>query len=141
MLQMRVKPIVVHQQVYLIPILLACDQGPQWGKRQKTGSNRKNIGERSQPSGLGRGKRPPFPLPRLPPGSLRSPIFFPFFPNAEPGPRILFCFLHFPSRFSFAFSYHNVIAIRCIFTCNFFFCLKVIFPFFSVKIYPLGTNL
>ena len=39
---------------------------------------------------------PPFPLPRLPIGSLRSQIFFsptpvfsPFSPNAEPGPRLL----------------------------------------------------
>ena len=36
-------------------------------KRQKTGSNRKNIGERSDLSCC---------LPRVPIGSLRSPIFF-----------------------------------------------------------------
>ena len=36
-------------------------------KSQKTGSSRKNIGERS---------RRPFPLPRLPLGSIRSLIFF-----------------------------------------------------------------
>ena len=29
---------------------LAWNQAPHWGKRQKTGSNRKNIGERSKPS-------------------------------------------------------------------------------------------
>ena len=29
---------------------LAWDQATQWGKRQKTQSNRKNIGERSKPS-------------------------------------------------------------------------------------------
>ena len=34
---------------------------------QKTGSNRKNIGERSKPSGaVGEGERPTFPLTRLP---------------------------------------------------------------------------
>ena len=33
---------------------------------------------------------PPFPLPRLPLSSLRSPtIFFPFYPNLEPGPTLL----------------------------------------------------
>ena len=64
------------------------------GKRPKRkGSNRKNIGERSKPSGiLVRGEaRPPFPL-----GSLRSsilffspsPTFSPFSHNAEPGPRL-----------------------------------------------------
>jgi len=31
---------------------------------------------------------PPFPLPRLPLSSLRSPIFFSFCPNSEPGPRL-----------------------------------------------------
>ena len=59
---------------------------------QKTGLNRKNIGERSEPSGglLWRGKwRPPFPLPKVIHGSLRSPIlfsptpiFFPYTPNS-----------------------------------------------------------
>ena len=39
-------------------------------KRQKTGSSRKNIGERSDLSCC---------LPRVPIGSLRSPIFFFFF--------------------------------------------------------------
>ena len=64
-------------------IVLAWDQALHWEKKAKTGSNRKNIGERSEPSsGPGSGKGP-FPLPRLPLGSLRSSIFFPFFPNAE----------------------------------------------------------
>ena len=36
---------------------------------------------------------PPFPLPRLPLGSLRSPSFFPFFPHVKPGPRLK-CFSH-----------------------------------------------
>ena len=31
---------------------LAWDQAPHWRKRQKTGSNRKNIGERSKPSAI-----------------------------------------------------------------------------------------
>ena len=36
---------------------LAWDKALQWGKRQQMGSNRKNSGERSEPSGyLGRGK-------------------------------------------------------------------------------------
>ena len=52
------------------------------GKRQKTVSNRKNNINRSEPSGiLGRGKEPPFPLPRLPLDSLHWPIFF--FANAD----------------------------------------------------------
>ena len=43
------------------------------GKRQKTGSNRKNIGKRSKASGdLGMGKGCPF---------LSMPIFFPFSPH------------------------------------------------------------
>ena len=64
-------------------IVLAWDQALQWEKKAKKGSTRKHIGERSEPSGgLGSGKGP-FPLPRLPLGSLRSPIFFPFSPNAE----------------------------------------------------------
>ena len=37
-----------------------------------------------------------FPLPRLPLGSLRSPIFFPFSPNAEPSLKLLSS-LPFPS--------------------------------------------
>ena len=54
---------------------LAWDQAPQRWKKAKTGSKRKNIGERSEPSGgLGRGKGP------LPLGSPRSPIFFLFPP-------------------------------------------------------------
>ena len=48
-------------------IIIAWDQALQWGEKgQKTGSNRKNIGERSKPSGaVGEGERPPFPLTRL----------------------------------------------------------------------------
>ena len=38
--------------------------------------------------GGGKGRRL-FPLPRLPLGSLRSPIFFPFSPNAEPSLKLL----------------------------------------------------
>ena len=55
------------------------------------GSNRRNIGERSEPSGgLGRRKAPP-PLspPQATSGSLRSPFFFPFSPNAEPNLKLL----------------------------------------------------
>ena len=64
---------------------VAWDQAPQLAKkRQKTGSNRKNNGNRSEPSGiLGRGKGPPFPHPILPLDSLRWPICFFFFANAD----------------------------------------------------------
>ena len=51
-------------------IIIAWDQAQQlwgWGGRLKTGSNRKNIGELSKPSGaFGERERPPFPLTRLP---------------------------------------------------------------------------
>ena len=79
---------------------LAWDQAPPWGKKRlkRKGSNRKNIGEQSEPSGIlvRGGGRPPLPLPRLPFGSLRSsilffspmPTFSPFSHNAEPGPRL-----------------------------------------------------
>ena len=62
-------------------IVLAWDQALQWEKKAKTGSNRKNIGERSELSGgLGSGKgRPSETTSRL--ASLV--YFFPFFPNAE----------------------------------------------------------
>ena len=52
---------------------VAWDQAPHWGKRQKTGSNKKNIGERSKPSAI-------FFSP--------TPIFSLFPHNAEPGPRL-----------------------------------------------------
>ena len=49
--------------------------GSALGKKEKI----IDVGERSEPRGsLGRGKASPFPLPRPPVGSLRSPIFFPF---------------------------------------------------------------
>ena len=54
---------------------LAWDQVPQCGKKEKRGSNRKNIGGRSEPSGcLGRGSRP------LPSSDYLSAAFFFFFP-------------------------------------------------------------
>ena len=43
----------------------------KWGNGQKTGSNRKNIGKRSKPSGCH-----PFPTQDYSLGSLRLPIFF-----------------------------------------------------------------
>ena len=50
---------------------VAWDYAPQWGKKcKKRGS-------------------PPFLLPRLPLGSLCSPIFSPFSHNTEPGPRLV----------------------------------------------------
>ena len=55
---------------------LAWDQGPNcWKKEKKIGVRGKKLGERSELSGsLGRGKGGrPFPLPRPPLGSLRSP--------------------------------------------------------------------
>ena len=79
-------------------IIIAWDQALQWGEKgQKTGSNRKNIGERSKPSGaVGEGERPPFPLTRLASQARLArwlflsptPIFSPFSPNAEPGPKL-----------------------------------------------------
>ena len=77
-------------------------------------SNRKNNINLSEPSGiLGRGKRPPFPLPRLPLDSLHWPIFFfsptpifsPFSHNVEPGPRLIYTrILKFKSQLTFALS-------------------------------------
>ena len=73
-------------------------------KDKKKGRNSKEkIGERGEPIGrLGRGKPPPpFSLPRLPLGSLRSTV------AAEPGPRLQYHYfvpiikLHF---FNLAFS-------------------------------------
>ena len=93
---------------------VAWDQAPQLAKkRQKTGSNRKNNGNRSEPSGiLGRGKGPPFPHPILSLDSLRwpicfffspTPIFYPFSHNAEPGPRLINTrILKFKSQLTFA---------------------------------------
>ena len=48
-----------------------------WEKGEKSALAKKKIGERSEPRGsLGRGKGwRPFPLPMIPLGSLRSPIF------------------------------------------------------------------
>ena len=47
----------LHRSYIYIFILIAWDQAPQWGSKTKTGSNSKNIGERSEPSGgLERGK-------------------------------------------------------------------------------------
>ena len=81
-------------------IVLAWDQAPQWKKKAKTGLNRKNNGERSEPSGgLGSGKGP-FPLPRLPLGSLRSSIFFLFPPMRSPGPRLPLCLIRVILLFS-----------------------------------------
>ena len=70
---------------------LAWDQAPQWGKRQ----------EQSKPSdGLEREKgwRHPFPSPNYLSACLVRRFFFffsptsnfsPFFPNVEPGPRLM----------------------------------------------------
>ena len=72
-------------------IVLAWDQALQWEKKAKTGSNRKNIGERSELSGgLGSGKGL---LRRLPLGLLRSSIFFLFSPMRSPGPRVPMCLI------------------------------------------------
>ena len=72
-------------------IVLAWDQALQWEKKAKTGSNRKNISERSELSGgLGSGKGP---LRRLPLGLLRSSIFFLFSPMRSPGPRLPLCLI------------------------------------------------
>ena len=44
----------------------------QFVKGKKMGSNKKSVGERSEPRGFFRPRR----------------LFFPFSPNAEPGPRL-----------------------------------------------------
>ena len=79
-----------------VQLTTAWDQAPQWVKGKKLGEIGKiyiPYGERNEPSsGLGSGnRRPPFPLPRLPLSSLRSPNFFPrtpiffsFFPQFGP---------------------------------------------------------
>jgi len=52
--------------------------GEKGKKRAQIGKISASKGEQSELSdGLGKWKGPPFPLPRLPLGSLRSPIFFP----------------------------------------------------------------
>jgi len=54
-------------------------------QKKKTGSNGKNIVERSKPSGgLGRGKGDAFPLPRLP-LAFAHVDFFLLFPSLVPG--------------------------------------------------------
>ena len=57
---------------------LAWDQAQQCGKEQKPGSNRKNIGERSEPCGcLRRGKgRRPFPFPEYLSADFARHFFF-----------------------------------------------------------------
>lgn len=65
---------------------LAWDQALQWEERQKTRLNKKNIGQRSEPSGgLGRGKAA-LPSPDYLSARFASRFFFS--PNAEPGPRL-----------------------------------------------------
>ena len=71
-----------------MPLIAYCQErfritvslGPGTGKRQKTGSNRKNIGERSKPSA--------FFLLLLFFFVSPTPIFSPFPHNAEPGHRL-----------------------------------------------------
>ena len=72
-----------------------CSGGGGGGGRQKTGSNRKNM-EISASGGLGRGKGPPFSLPRLPLLYLsffffRPRRFFPFFPQCGAWSQAKFC--------------------------------------------------
>ena len=67
--------------------------GPSFavGKRAKN-KNRKNIGERSEPrNGLGRGKgrRQPFPLPKIPRGSRLFLSFFSPMRSLVPGYRLI----------------------------------------------------
>ena len=72
----------------LLHILRSSSMGPgsAVGEKGKTGSNRKNIGERSEPSGgLGRQKGARLSLGSLP----TRRFFFPFSPNAKHGPRLL----------------------------------------------------
>ena len=73
----------------MVPFVLAWDQAPHWGKKEKTISVRgkKICPERGKGGG-------PFPVLRPPLGSVRSRIFFVFHPFylfsiGEPGPRLL----------------------------------------------------
>ena len=72
----------------LLHVLRSSSQGPgsALGEKGKTGSNRKNIGERSEPSGsLGREKWPDY----LSAHFRLADFCFPFSPNAKHGPRLL----------------------------------------------------
>ena len=70
-------------------LVVAWDQAPQWGKRQKKQGliGKISLSEASRAVAWGGGKGcHPFLL-----SSLRSPVFFfplQFSPNAEPGPRL-----------------------------------------------------
>ena len=72
----------------LLRVLRSSSRGPgsALGEKGKTGSNRINIGERSEPSGsLGREKWPDHLSPRF----RLADFCFPFSPNAKHGPRLL----------------------------------------------------
>ena len=72
----------------LLRVLRSSSLGPRFalGEKGKTGSNRKNIGERSEPSGsLGREKWPDYLSARV----RLADFCFPFSPNAKHGPRLL----------------------------------------------------
>ena len=56
---------------------IAWDQARQWGKKARGQIGKISASEASRAvSWGGKGRPPPFPLSRLPLGSLRSPIFF-----------------------------------------------------------------
>ena len=77
----------------LLRVLRSSSRGPGSALREKgkTGSNRTNIGERSEPSGsLGRDLSARFRLSRDLSARFRLADFcFPFSPNAKHGPRLL----------------------------------------------------
>ena len=58
-------------------LIIAWDQARQWGKKARGQIGKISASEASRAvSWGGKGRPPPFPLSRLPLGSLRSPIFF-----------------------------------------------------------------
>ena len=62
--------------------IIAWDQAPQWGKKAKKGSTGKMSASEASPA-VAWGGETAFSPPQTTP-----PIFFPFPPNVEPGPRL-----------------------------------------------------
>ena len=70
------------------PESVARDQALQWGEKAKTGSNRKNIGERSEPSGILSPFQTTSRLASHTDFFYAHTDFFYFFPRCGPGPRL-----------------------------------------------------
>ena len=58
-----------------VPLILAWYQAPQWGKGQQTGSETKNVGELSEPSGRPEGAT--LSSPKITSGFASLAYFFP----------------------------------------------------------------